>query len=87
MDASLSSAPDKFNVWLDMMEAILNNNRDVEFMKYDSRRRNLSSFIRCTFKLDDNYRGTLDDLDDRVTMWHVNGIKYAGCDFEINNVF
>jgi hypothetical protein len=63
----------------------LNNRRDVEFMKYDLGVDNRSTFIQCTFKLDDDYRGTLLDLDDRVTMWHVNGVKFAGCTFEMNN--
>ena len=65
----------------------LNNNRDVEFMKYDLGVRNRSTFVRCTFKLDNDYRSTIYDLDDRVTMWHVNGVRFAGCAFEMNTHF
>jgi hypothetical protein len=63
----------------------LNNRRDVEFMRYCSNNANPSSFIRCTFEIDDDYRGAFEDLDDRVTMWDVNGIKFAGCSFQIND--
>jgi hypothetical protein len=69
----------------------LNNQRDIEFMKYENVNpttgnyaRNLSYFQKCTFELDDDYRGA--DLDSRVTMWAVDGINFNGCTFINNNV-
>ena len=68
-----------------------NNRRDVEFMKYENFNpvtgipaRNFSYFTNCTFSLGQAYR-VPDELDDRVTLWDVNGVQFSGCTFENTN--
>lgn len=57
-----------------------NNVRDVSFIYYPFPQR--SSFTRCNFKLNDQYRSR--GIDARMSMWAVKGVSISGCSFENN---
>jgi len=65
----------------------LNNQRGVQFNIYENTNfsgqhaGNLSSFIDCTFRIDDDYRFEK-KMDGHIKMWGVDGILIRGCTFE-----
>ncbi|MBK7173640.1 MAG: T9SS type A sorting domain-containing protein [Bacteroidales bacterium] len=68
--------------------AFRNNRRAIEFVKYRNfnpisgqEMDNISSFTNCTFEINDDYLSNAAPYYSQVSMWHVKGIKFAGCDF------
>ncbi|MEO8066766.1 MAG: M43 family zinc metalloprotease [Flavobacteriales bacterium] len=64
-----------------------NCRRAVSYVKYQNFNPNTlapmpnrSRFTRCTFVVDDDYRG-VDDFYAHVSMWYVDGIRFSACSF------
>ena len=55
----------------------INNRRDVEYS--DKSAAQTDFFRRCTFRIDNNYRGQ--DIRSRITMWNSENVNFLGCTF------
>lgn len=63
-----------------------NNWRSAAFMQYYSGTKEASSFLDCTFTVDDDYRpfdmDTLPDFLGHISMWNVVGLSIRACTFK-----
>lgn len=82
--------PGNFNSTGGIIEAVnsdfFNNTIAVEFMPFDNtlngnQFRNISTFDKCTFNVDDNYRGGLNNFITHVNLFGVSGLYFTACTF------
>lgn len=69
----------------------LNNRKDVEFLSYSSLNTlgeeipNTSSFRDCSFTVNRQLNDLGSSLDDRVSLYRVNGVRFTNCIFAVED--